>query len=334
VAEPSRTWFEEEPPLAASGRVATTRIGRRALVSWPRSVAFALLVGAALTLWRARAPSNYEVTVVLRVSDGGLQPSGSDLGLGALRTYVSDRAFSSPHLITLMGRRPDLFPSLAKDPVLALTDLRERLDTDISDNDFIEERGSGDPPRSARVSLSFRASSPDAAWTIAHDLADLLIGSTRARERALLEEEERAAGIALEQAQADLQALARVAGTGPDPTLVAVRERVRVAEQLHATAQIALRASAEQQALRLELVDTGRLPERINRTAVLASTFLLAFLITLTASWLLAGAFDPRVLDGEDLTSLGIALLGQTTALPTRTPAAEGRTRAPRAPRV
>ena len=338
MAEPSRTWFEEEAPLAASSRLVSTRIGRRALVSWPRSVALALLVGAALTLWRSRAPSSYEVTVVLMVSDGGLQGAGSgasaEVGLGALRTFVSDRAFSSSRLIELMGRHPDLFPALAKDPVMALTDLRERMDTDIADNDFVEERGSGDPPRSARISLSFRASSPEAAWIGAHELADLLIGSTRARERALLEQEERAAAIALEQAQADLQALTRVPGSGPDPTLVTVRERVRVAEQLHATAQIALRASLEQQALRLELVNPGRLPDKINRTATLATTFLLAFFITLAASWLLAGAFDPRVLDGEDLTAMGIPLLGETVALPAGAPGRKGRTRGPRAPRV
>ena len=336
MAQPARTWFDEEAPLAVSGRLVTSRLGRRALFSWPRLVIISVLIASGVTVWRSRIPPTYGVTVVLHVSDSVNQPaSGSDLGLGALHAYLNDRVFTTARLLALMARHPASFPKLEKDPTLALADLRDSLEIEISDNDFIEERGSGDPPRSARIGLEYRASTPEKAWLVSHALADLLIDSTRARERMLLEQEEGATALTLKRAQADLQELSRATGAMPaELTLVMARERMRIAERAHAAAQIAVRAAADQQALRLDMVDPGHQPEPINQTVALTTAFLLTFFITLATLFLLVGAFDPRVLDSDDLTSLGVTLLGHTSPLPARPPVGEGLARGRRAPRV
>ena len=77
--------------------------------------------------------------------------------------------------------------------------------------------------------------------------------------------------------------------------------------------RLLLRAVDEKQALHLELVDPGRPPVRVKGLAA-AGGILMGFPLFLLFSALAAGAFDPRVLDDEDLRALGISPLGHARA--------------------
>ena len=67
--------------------------------------------------------------------------------------------------------------------------------------------------------------------------------------------------------------------------------------------------------LRFELVDPGRMPVVAGKRA-LVTGFFATFAALLVAAALLAGAFDPRVLGGDDLEALRIPLLGELPPLP------------------
>ena len=63
------------------------------------------------------------------------------------RTY-DDGADEPAELITLMSKYPKRFPSgRATESVFAVEGFRENMEVEISENDFVEERCSDDPPR-------------------------------------------------------------------------------------------------------------------------------------------------------------------------------------------
>ena len=54
------------------------------------------------------------------------------------------------------------------------------------------------------MTISYRSSDPELAWTIARELSDLVVGSTLAGQKAALEQEQAAAATALKRATDEL----------------------------------------------------------------------------------------------------------------------------------
>jgi hypothetical protein len=275
----------------------------------------AALLSAGLTVRRLLTPPAHTVNAVVRVSEGQTMARG-ELGVGALRAHLRELTFTRGRLTDMIKSHPAEFPGAARDPDGALEDLMERIQVDISPGDFIEERQESDPPRSARVTVGFTASKPDVAWRITQALTDLMIDSAVARQRAALLREQAGAQSAVERAQlhSDDTTIAK-------PHSVALR--LKATEAQAAAVQLGLRAAEEQQALRFELVDPGRVPDLATRSSLIGDG-IATFAIALLAACLLAGALDPRVVDSGDVTALGIPLLGQ---LPPPPGAPEGRPR-------
>lgn len=321
VAPEDRSWFEREPSLATAGWRAARRLARRSRASWPLWLGAALLVSGATTARRAWAPLRYEVTTALRVSEGTLDASGSNLNGGTLRSYVNERAFTAARLTELMKRHPQWFAGAVADPEQALTGFRAAMEVSISENGFLEDRGPGDPPRAARIALTYRARSSEVAWTIVHELDDLVIGSALEGQRAGLEREAAAAAESLRRAQDDLTRALREDPAGTDPRVRAARERWRKAQTDSAAATTDVHAGTARQALRFDLVDPGRKPEDQKDFEPLVDRFIVSFLAAIIAAWLLAGAFDPRVLDADDVEMAGVSVLGRLPLPPTSAPA-------------
>jgi hypothetical protein len=271
----------------------------------------AVLISGGLLFRQYRAPQFYEVTVIVRVFDGAVGTNGAALNGGALRGYIDEVAFTAANLTALVQRHPREFPDLNRDPVAALATLHDNMTVFLGDDEFLDERGPGDPPRAAHIIIEYRATDPDAAWDIAHELSSLLVGSTVAGQKADLEREAAVAAVALQKNQSELTRLLRGAGPGDAKAIEAARERWRMAQAADVAAQLALRAVAERQTLRLDVVSPGRKPERVNRTTTLITGFVTMLLVMLLVTALLAGAFDPRVLEAEDLVPSGLGLLGR-----------------------
>jgi hypothetical protein len=256
------------------------------------------------------------VSVVLLVHDTALRPLGDDLGLGALHTFVNDLAFTSEHLLQVMKRHMKAFPDAEKDPLSALGELREQMKVSIVQSDFIGDRLPEDPPQSAWITIHLNGAEPELTWTIAHELADLLITSTLAAQRSLLERELAGATAAVTHIEATIADLSKGADpTANDPPLARERARWAKAKEAEAAARLTLRVADEHRALFFEIVDPGRVPPLVTMTAVLVTTFFSTVMGAMVTLALLAGAFDPRVLDTEDLTSLGLPHLGDLPPL-------------------
>jgi hypothetical protein len=318
------SWIDEETPISSLMWSTLKRLVRRARASGPVWIALAVLISGGV-LWRQiNARQYYEVTVIVRVSDGAVGTNGAALNGGALRGYIDEVAFTAANLTTLIQRHPSEFPDLTKDVVAALTQLHENMTVFLGDDEFLDERGPNDPPRAAHIIIDYRAGDPDAAWDIAHELSELLVGSTVAGQKADLEREAAVAAVALQRSQADLTQLLRGAEKGEAKAIEAARERWRTAQAADVAAQLALRAAAGRQTLRFDVVSPGRKPEVVNRTAALTTGFVTMLLVMLLAAGLLAGAFDPRVLEAGDLVPSGLGLLGSFPSLPVEAPFGEG----------
>jgi hypothetical protein len=273
-------------------------------------VFLALVGSAAWAVVKVRAGSVFEVTVVLRVSEGRVSERGA-LGRGKLRAYVNDLAFTKARLIALMSAHPRAFPRAATDPSFAVQTFRENMTLEIAENDFVEEHQRDDPPGSARLLISYSGSDPELTWQIAQELAALVAESTLAGQRAALDADLLFARAEANAASDAVTELEREGGGGPNLALAQARQRLLSAQQRAEEANIALRALAQRQVLRFEIVDKGRVPQRPSPVRVGVKTFVVTAFLSLLGGCLLAGAFDPRVLDEADVADIGMPILGR-----------------------
>lgn len=314
---PAPDWFDEEPRPSATIAKVGRRLFQRGIATWRIWLAVALVGSGGYALYKVNTPPAFEVTVVLRVSEGQVSQQGVNLGRGKLRAYVNDLSFTATNLLKLMSAHPQVFKRAATDPIFAVESFRENMTVEISENDFVEERGSDDPPRSARMVISYKGPDPELTWQITQELAQLVIGATMAGQRAALEADLQAATAEVTRTAAVVNDLEhQQQPIGPNAPLAQARQRLLGAQQRADDASIALRALGQQHVLRFEIVDKGRVLPRPDPVQVGIKTFLVTALLALLAGWMLAGAFDPRVLDETDVTDLWLPVLGRLPRLP------------------
>ncbi|HEX3903412.1 MAG TPA: hypothetical protein VH853_11230 [Polyangia bacterium] len=320
----AETWLANEPPLGPALRGRLARLIRRGLASWYVWIPLAVGVSFVVAVKSVRRRS-FEATVILRVTEGDVRSAGIDLGAGVLRTYVDARAFTSQNLIELMSRHPRAFSDLRSEPAESIQAIRSGIELAISDNDFVEDRGRDDPPRSARISITYHAGEPALALAVARELAELVVASTLSLEKQALARAQTATASALDKAEAqfDTQSERRQQqdGDGPlrgDDALAELAQgRVRAMVALAADARLANRAVEEKQTLQFDMVDMGRLPPTGTK-AFFLQELAVTLGLTLLGGLFLAGGFDPRILDRIDLAAVGLRALAETPALPRR----------------
>jgi hypothetical protein len=310
-----RGWIDSEPRLGAAGLAMLRRLAQRAGFTWPRWVVLALVLSAGLGARRFRANGPYDVTALVRVTEGRVvDVAGAQLSAAVLRAHVQDLACTAARLKGLMAHYPGHFPGLEVDPATTLENFRSQLDVTITENDFIEERKTDDPPRSARLTITFTGNDPDFAWKVTQDLSQLVIDSSRGQQRANLEAAKIAADNALRGATDELVAAQAENLPLHSPRLDGAQGRLTFAAAEAHKVDLALKALQEDEALRFEIVDPGRKPRKPNRLADAVTGFVVGLASFLVLGWLFVGAFDPRVLDAQDLAAMGSNVLGQVPA--------------------
>ncbi len=326
VGAPVLGWLESEPALGGATRATLATLARRARHSWAIWVPAAVLVAGLLTLRRARQPETYAVTVVVRAVEGAASGSRAvDVTLGQMRADVDARVFTSERITEIMRRHVVAFPDVADDPSGAVAAFREAMDVTFVENDFVEDREPGAPARSTLIAVGFHAGKPELAWSVAHELTDMLMESSQEGQVRAQKRRAEAADVAVKQATADFDEAARVAAGAPDVRVRIARERLLAAQAAEAAAGFASTAASEHQALRFDVVDGGLQPTRVDRREELVTMFIVLLAAGLATIWLLAGAFDPRVLDAVDLVMLGAPVLGHVPALPSFRNSAAGK---------
>ena len=193
----SATWLDEEAPLGSTFVVLIARLLRRGMVSW---FLWAPLITAVIAMSAVRSARrvSYDATVVLGATEGNVRTAAEELTSSALRSYVREWAFTGDHLVELMKRYPRDFSDLATDPGEAVESMRKGIDVTVSDIALLEDRLPDDPPRTARIGITYTAGTPEQALTMARELANVVVTSTLRRENVAAERDAAAAAALLE----------------------------------------------------------------------------------------------------------------------------------------
>jgi len=318
-------WADDERPLLETAVPVTTRLFQRSRRTWPVWFGIVFAVTLFTAVQKIRHPPIVPAEVVIRLVEGSLDTAKEPLTTKVIQAKIFDRAFTRPNLLEVLRRHRASFPRLAKDPVAAVDDLLGDVVVVVSQNDFVQYRDPNDPPRSVKITVRFRNINSELAWTVARELADLVVKAEVGEERRELERQAAASREAQVQGADVLRSLLGERTQPSDETqpgdvpaepsglLSHLNRRLDETARKDAKNQFLLRAVDEKQGLHLELVDPGRPPVRVKGLGA-AQGVLMGFPLFLLVAALVAGAFDPRVLDDQDLRALAITPLGHARA--------------------
>jgi hypothetical protein len=273
----------------------------------------ALGLGLAVTAASLFGPREYAPRLVLRVVEADRTPGSLPPPRRQLAEYVRQAIFTSEPLLDVMRRRA-LYASLTqRNARAALESFREDIEIEVAQNYFVEERTAGDLPRSARLTVGFRAKDANLALAVTRDLGALVVRHELASRR----DQARAAALGAAQARdALVSVLQRRFGevlakqgeiskaTAPDPrlqvelvsllgSLAAIERQVDVAERRAANTDVGAALERRGIGLSFQVVDDGSLPARAGQlqTALLAGGTTFLFGLPLIA--MAVGAFYP-----------------------------------------
>jgi hypothetical protein len=338
--DPAPEWFSAERPIMSQVIADLRRLKYRAKALLLPILLLAALLTAGLVYRMLTKPQLHIARVVLALSEGEASQRNAPLPMRDLRAYVTTVLMPAAEMIALCEER-DLFPLRRKlGNEFALTELWDITEVEIFRNYFLFEQ-SQMPERSARIAITVTWNDPDEAYEIAHALSTMVINSAAAeRQRAaqvIADDADRARGVAhgqVEDLEAQLARLSSQLAAAEDAGLAGKVEALklesatiesslrRARESLSALTRV---TSADQ--LQAAVYDAGlgldvqmveeRKPEpaapRGYRTAVLA---VMIFLVLSIVVALFVGAFDTRIHDLDDVTRLGIPVVGQVPGFP------------------
>jgi hypothetical protein len=270
-------------------------------------------LGLAVTAVSAFVQRDYAPRFVLRVVEADRSRNSAPPLKRQLAEYVRQGIFTSEPLFEVM-RRHGLYASLMRrSSRTALDSFKEDITVEVYQNYFVQQRTAGDVPRSARLTVSFRAKDPNLALAVTRDLGALIVRHELAtrRDQALAAATSAASArdtlvSVLERRSAEVMTKQREIGktAAPDPrlqvelvsllgSLGAIERQVDAAEGRAATSDV--RAALERRGIGLyfQVVDDGSLPGRAGQLEAELSAGGTTFLLGLPLIAMAVGAFYP-----------------------------------------
>lgn len=327
-------WFESEEPTRLGMVTELQRVRRRMGVRPLPVILLALVITAGVTYKIATKPRIYEADVVLALTEGTMSTSKRSIPFGELRGYVFEVLLPDAKLIALAEKR-NLHRLRKKfGDQYAVTELRDQINIAVWKNSFMYyAEGDANARKSARIGLTVTEGDPDLAYDLAHDLASIVIESHEEQRRKVSDR------LAQEVKQMRETMMARL---GEVETAISVKQTAAVEasaagkQGLAAALQVDLSALAgERKNLTSQLAAIAQMPELFadqNTRAGLDTTLavveerrperqessLFTLIIVavvvgigaLIGSALFLGAFDARVHDTDDVSRLGLPVLG------------------------
>lgn len=332
-------WFRSEEPTRLGFTVELRRIALRARVRPLPVLILAALITTGIAYKFMRKPKVYEAYVVLAINEGELTRKNG-IPFDELRQYVWSILLPDAKLLALIEDR-NLFRLRHKlGPQYALEELRGQFDVSIYKNSFVfYDESEYRARKSARIAITVSDGNPELAYLLARDLASIVINSHEERRRLLtgtlaIEIElarktltRKLAEIAesLSQKQAALNAAnkdgdtARAAGLSTDIASLVDEQKtadVRLTAIVRSPDTIADQFTAAGLDLRIDLVEERR-PERGEQSPMVPVMILLVVGTgALMGAALFLGAFDSRVHDIDDVSRLGLPVLGYVPGFP------------------
>jgi hypothetical protein len=326
---------DPEPGLRTLGRIAA-RLWRRARANRLRVLLTALLVAASVVGVELIKERAFHPRYVMRVVEADRDARTAPRMKRQLREYVMSAVFSNGALLALIEKY-GLYPGIAKgNPQGALESFREDIHVEVYRNFFVEERGTHDAPRSARIAISYSSPNRELALAVTADLGDLVVAHEyaarkqqagaaaaraqeeleRARERYLNAHRRAYQQALLMDGDSEEQQLARVQVAESTRTLQALEREVEIAEERSAAMELGQQLENERLGLTFETVERGAIPRSAElETRDLIALGALAFLFGLPLAALWVGAFSSKLVDAEDVAKLDIPLLAVVPAL-------------------
>lgn len=333
-------WYESEEPTRHGMVTELQRIRRRTGVHPIPVILLAALITALVTYKIATKPRIYEADVVLALTEGQMTQSKRSIPFGELKEYVSTVLMPDAKLIELIERRNLHRLRKRFGAQYAVTELREQLEIEIWKNSFMYyDEDDRHAQKSARIGITVLEGDPDLAFDIAHDLASIVIdsheeqrqkiGDELAREVKLMRETMTARLLTVEHSITVKQTAAEMARQSGKPGVAAAMQvdlAALDAERKHVQKELAaIAASPEMFADRttragldttLSVVEERR-PERPESNAfVLIIVAVVVGIGALLGSAVFIGAFDSRVHDTDDVSRLGLPVLGHVPGFP------------------
>jgi capsular polysaccharide biosynthesis protein len=316
------------------------RLRRRAAVRPIPVLALALLITAGITYKVATKPKLYTADVVLAVNEGSLtRVRDKAIPFDELKEYVASVLLPDAEVEKVIEKHsPGRIDKVGAQ--FALEQFRERLALQIWKNSFVYYHEiDANAQKSARIGIEVTDQDPDDALEIANDLAAVII-RTHDEQRRKLSEKLAAEVVAVREATLkqldDISAAIAV----KQEALIEARKAVnsglasRMIVDLAALSQdqkqaetfldkiavssegAAGRITAAHLDTTISVVDRIR-PERHEQSGlVLAMIVAVIGVGSLLGSTLVLGAFDSRVHEVDDVTRLGLPVLGHLPGFP------------------
>lgn len=341
--EAANDWFEAELPLGRLWVIDLQRLKRRAKTRLVLIFAITfLMTGAAARKFSKRGHS-YDASVFLAFDESALSSGRNSVPGRELTQYVAAVLIPDKALADLANRR-NLHPLRRKlGDEYAVNELRMQFELESIQNDYAERRVV-DEARTAHVQITVYDATPEEATMLANDIAEIAVKTSQERaaeeaqaladdvERAL--EQLRARATETNRAMLDSRSALAEAKASGDPEKIAEQSvRYEEAEAQWRRADTALEetskvAAIEATAEALQKAGLGveaRITDRKNAGALvdlrtsMAIAVIFVFFGSLIAISLLVAAFDSRIHDAEDVSRLGLPVLGQVPDFPGQT---------------
>jgi hypothetical protein len=331
---PAADWFDSEESTRIGMISELQRIKRRTRVRPLPVLVLTFLITAGITHKFMSKQPLLEASVTLALAEGAMATRYNGIPVDQLRQYVSSVLLPDNKLIELIEKR-DLYRLRHKaGPQYAIEELRSALTVNIWKNSFVFfDSDDQTSRRSARIGLTVSDTDPDRAFDIAHDLASIVI-ETSAKQRKKLADEiaaqvaqlrttlngRLAEVITLKSKQQTLVDQARAAGN-LDQAQIFRLQRTALEQQQKSFEERLNQISASNEEIAGQIAQAGLdislsiveeyRPERPNRSpfifVIIASVIGAGALLSCS---LVLGAFDSRVHEPDDVTRLGLPMLG------------------------
>ncbi|MBI4512066.1 MAG: hypothetical protein HY698_20710 [Deltaproteobacteria bacterium] len=327
----TRSWVDTEPGLREVWSELSRLFGRaRSRPGW--TIGLAILFGLLVVGMKARKAPMFPARVVFRVTEGDIKLGQPPPTRRQLREHVFNIALSYARLIEVCRKHSLYAQFLSKHPTVAVDSLRRDLDVSVNRNYFLYERGSQDPPRTARFSITYRHKDPQVALAVVKHVGQIIVDHESTSRKAMSRATAERAAFEIKAAEAELErkrrelaevqvALAQappqeagalaISASQVQESITIAEGRLNVARRRQTEAELGADAESNALGMSFELVDWGTSPgPGRSRAMALILLGLAAFLVALPFCGLAMSAFDQRVYNVKDIQRLGIKPLG------------------------
>jgi hypothetical protein len=329
-------WYESEESTGRGMIEELQRIRRRLIVRPLPVLALALAITGAITWKVVTRPPRVEAEVVLLLEEGSLATTSGGLPADELRAYVTGVLLPDSKLATLIEQRDLYRARTTRGMPYAIDELRDHLEVEVWKNTFAS---GGETERSARIGITVADSDADRAFDLARELAAIVIQSVAEQRQQVTKQLAdqlgalrdgliaRLGDLARQRAETELALRdARDRGQARSAETLqlqlveisAYRERAErtLSEIAHSRDIAADQFAAAGLELNVQVVEERRPERSLHHGFVVVLITIVVAVGSLLGSALVVGAFDGRVHDLDDVTRLGLPVLGHVPGFP------------------